>query len=123
MTSDADINARPGAGRSGQRRRLSLVLALMIGLLASLIHCGSCEPAIAGSNSTVVAMDFDGTSPPDTPDHKMPFHCGHCLSHVTGQPTFVVQLPADVSHHVPPLGREQTLASLAGLPLFKPPRA
>lgn len=123
MTSDADINARPSTGRSGQRRRLSLVLALMIGLLASLIHCGSCDPVIVGSNTAVVAMDFDGTSPPDAPDHKMPFHCGHCLSHVTGQPTFVVQLPADVSHHVPRIGREQTLASLAGLPLFKPPRA
>jgi hypothetical protein len=122
MTNGANINAVIGAGPGG-RRRLSLVLALMLGLLASLIHCANCEPALAGSNATVVAMDFDGTTPPDAPDHKMPMHCGHCLSHVTGQTTFVVQIPADVSHHAPPLGREQTLASLAGLPLFKPPRA
>lgn len=123
MTNGANINAGLSAGRSGQRRRLSLVVALVFGLLASLIHCGSCDPAIAGSNTTVVAMDFDGTTPPDTPDHKMPGHCGHCLNHVTGQPAFVVSLPADLSHQAPPLGREQTLASLAGLPLFKPPRA
>lgn len=120
MINGADINARLAAGRS---RRLSLVLALMIGLLASLIHCGSCDPAIAGSSTTVVALDLDGTTPPDTPDHKMPGHCGHCLNHVTGQPASAAALPSDMSHQAPPLGREQTLASLAGLPLFKPPRA
>jgi hypothetical protein len=123
MTNGANIGGSIGAGQGGRRRRLSLVLALMLGLLASLIHCANCEPALAGSNTAVVAMDFDGTTPPDAPDHKMPMHCGHCLSHVTGQATFVVQIPADVTHHTPPLGREQTLASLAGLPLFKPPRA
>lgn len=120
MVSSADMI---GAGHSGRRRRLSLVLALMIGLLASLIHCGSCDLAVAGSSSQIISMDSDGTTPPDAPDHKMPVHCGHCLNHVTGQPTFVVQLPADVSHHAPRIGREQTLTSLAGLPLFKPPRA
>jgi hypothetical protein len=123
MANGATISAASGAERNGRQRRLSLVLALMIGLLASLIHCGSCDLAVAGSSSTVISMDSDGTTPPDTPDHKMPVHCGHCLNHVTGQPTFVVQLPADVSHHAPRIGREQTLASLAGLPLFKPPRA
>jgi hypothetical protein len=123
MTSGADMSSMISVGPGGRRCRLSLVLALMLGLLASLIHCANCEPALAGSNTTVAAMDFDGTTPPDAPDHKMPIHCGHCLSHVTGQAAFVVQAPADVSHHAPPLGREQTLTSLAGLPLFKPPRA
>lgn len=121
MVSSADMI---GAGQSGRRRRLSLVLALLLGLLASLIHCGSCDLAVAGSSSTVIGMDSNGTTPPDAPDQKSsPVHCGHCLNHVTGQPTFVVQLPADVSHHAPRIGREQMLASLAGLPLFKPPRA
>ncbi len=123
MIGNANMSAMIGAGQSGRRRRLSLVLALMLGLLASLIHCGSHYLAVAGSSSTVVAMDSDGTAPPETPDGKMPAHCGHCLTHVTAQPIFVVQLPADVNHHAPPIGREQTLASLAGLPLFKPPRA
>lgn len=119
MTSGTYIDART----SGQRRRLSLVVALVFGLLASLIHCASCDTAIAGSASTVVAMDFNGSPIPDAPDHKMAVHSGHCLSHVTEQPTFVVHLPVDVAHRTRPLGREQTLASLAGLPLFKPPRA
>jgi hypothetical protein len=123
MASGANISAMQGAGQSGRRRRLSLVLALMLGLVASLIHCGSCDLAVAGSSSAVVAMDLDGTTPPDSPDNKMAVHCGHCLNHVTGQPTFVVQLPADIGHQAPRLGREQTLVSLAGLPLFKPPRA
>ena len=122
MIGSISMSAMMSAGQRGRHRRLSLVLALMFGLLASLIHCANCEPALAGSNTTIVAMDFDGTTP-DAPDHKAPVHCGHCLSHVTGQAAFIVQIPADVSHHAPPLGREQTLASLAGLPLFKPPRA
>lgn len=121
MTSGADMSATISAGQSGRRRRLSLVLALMLGLLASLIHCANCEPALATSNTAIVAMDFDGT-PLDAQDHETPVHCGHCLSHVTGQAIFVVQVPADVSHHAPPPGHEQTLTSLAGLPLFKPPR-
>ncbi len=123
MADAANMNAITDAGRRARRLRLSLVLALMIGLLASLIHCANCEPALADSGSTVVAMDFDGTTPPDAPDHKTPVHCGHCLSHVTGQATFVVQIPAEVSHQATPIGREQTPASLAGLPVFKPPRA
>lgn len=112
------------AGRSGRHRRFSLVLALMLGLLASLIHCGSCDLALAGSTSTVIAaMDGDGNAHSDTPGTKEAVHHGHCLSHVTGQPAFVAQMPADISHQAPRIGREQMLASLAGLPLFKPPRA
>lgn len=124
MANGANMSAVIGAGRSGRRRRLSLVLALLLGLMASLIHCGSCDLAFANSSSTVVvAMDGDGAQPPDAPDHKTPVHCGHCLNHVTGQPMFVVQIPADAGHQTPRIGREQTPASLAGLPLFKPPRA
>ena len=124
MTRSLQINARQNSGR---QRRLSLVLALVLGLLASLFHCTSefsaTDLGIAGIDATVVAMDFDGTTPPDTPDHQLPAHCGHCLNHVTAQPTFAVQLPADIHHQAPPAGRGQVLASLAGLPLFKPPRA
>lgn len=123
MTSGLQIEASLSSGRNGRRRRLSLVLALMLGLLASLIHCGSCDLAFAGSNTTAVAVDFDGGTPPDTPDQKMPVHCGHCLNHVTGQSIFAVNLPADIGHQAPRIGREQTPPSLAGLPLFKPPRA
>ena len=108
---------------SGQRRRFPLVLALVFGLLVSLIHCAGCETAFAGNDSVIVAVDQGGAPSPDAPDQKAPAHCGHCLSHVTAQPLNVVQTPTDISHHTPPIGREQTLTSLAGLPLFKPPRA
>jgi hypothetical protein len=123
MVSGLQIGASFISVRSGRRRRLSLVLALMFGLLASLIHCGSCDLAFASSNTTAVAMDFDGSTLPDTADQKMPAHCGHCLNHVTGQSIFAVTLPADVSHQTPRISLEQTPPSLAGLPLFKPPRA
>ncbi len=124
MTRSLQIGAWQSNGR---QRRLSLIVALVFGLLASLFHCTSefsaSDLGLAGTDATVVAMDFDSTTPPDTPDHKLPAHCGHCLSHVTAQPAFAVQTPADINHQAPPAGREQVLASLAGLPLFKPPRA
>jgi hypothetical protein len=123
MISGLQLDASLGSGRNGRRRRLSLVLALMIGLLASLFHCGNHDLAFAGANPTVIAMDFDAGSPPDTPDHMIPAHCGHCLSHVTGQPAFAISVPADINHQAPRIGREETPPSLAGLPLFKPPRA
>lgn len=124
MTRNPEIGARQN---NGGHRRLSLVIALVFGLLASLFHCTSefsaSDLGITGTDATIVAMDFNGTTPPDTPDHALPAHCGHCLNHVTAQPAFAVQLPADVNHQAPPAGREQVLTSLAGLPLFKPPRA
>jgi hypothetical protein len=89
MTRDRQISAGQGNGR---QRRLSLVAALVFGLLASLFHCTSefsaVDLGIAGPDATVVAMDFDGAIPPDSPDHTLPAHCGHCLSHVTAQPAF-----------------------------------
>lgn len=108
---------------NGRRRRLSLVLMLTIGLLFSLIHCGTCDLAFAGANTTTVAESLDGAAVPDLPEQQLPAHSGHCLSHITTQTAAAVQLPVDVSHHVTPLGRARMLTSLAGLPLFKPPRA
>lgn len=123
MIGSLQHNASLGSGRTGRRPRLSLVLALLLGMLASLFHCGNHDLAFADSSTTVIAMDLDGSTPPDTADQKMPAHCGHCLSHVTGQPAFAVSFPTDISHQAPRVGREQTPPSLAGLPLFKPPRA
>jgi len=123
MADTTTYGAHIGASRSDRRRRIPLVLALVLGLLVSLIHCAGCETAFAGNDSVIVTIDHGSTPSPDGPDNKMPAHCGHCLSHVTAQPLSVVQIPTDVSHHAPPLGRDQMLTSLAGLPLFKPPRA
>jgi hypothetical protein len=123
MTNGAGHHEALGARENGRQRRLSLVLMLTIGLLVSLIHCGTCDLAFAGSNTTTVAASLDGSGVPDIPEQQLPVHSGHCLSHITAQTIAAVQFPINVSHQIPPLGRAQTLASIAGLPLFKPPRA
>jgi hypothetical protein len=53
----------------------------------------------------------------------LPCHSGHCLSHVTAQHEAVVATPADLIPRAPSFGQEQSPPALAGLPLFKPPRA
>jgi hypothetical protein len=103
--------------------RLPLVLLLTVGLLMSLIHCAGCGMAFAQANSTTVVSNTDNSSTPDTPEQQLPCHSGHCLSHVTTQSVAMVTTPADLALRAPDLGREQFPASVAGLPLFKPPRA
>jgi len=103
--------------------RLSLVLLLTVGLLLSLLHCTGCGPSFAGSDSAVVAMNTDSGSAPDVPEQLLPCHAGHCLSHVTAQLVTVILTPADDALRPPVSGREQFPATVAGLPLFKPPRA
>ena len=103
--------------------RLPFVLLLTVGLLLSLIHCAGCGPAFAGTGSAVVMTNSDWGSAPDTPEQQLPCHSGHCLSHVAAQAATVVELPADLIPRTLAFGREQSPAALAGLPLFKPPRA
>jgi hypothetical protein len=50
-------------------------------------------------------------------------HSGHCLLHVTAQQFTVAVSPADLAVRLPASGREQFPAALAGVRLFKPPRA
>jgi hypothetical protein len=102
---------------------LPLVLALAVGLLLSLFHCASCDMTFAGSGSATIAANLDTSTSHDVPEQQLPGHSGHCLGHVTAQPAAVTPTPADVSHRPYMIGCEQSPASLAGLPLFKPPRA
>lgn len=102
---------------------MPLVLALAIGLLLSLFHCASCDIAFAGSGSAAIAANLDTSPSHDLPEQQLPGHSGHCLGHVTAQPTAVTPVPADLSHRPYMIGCEQSPASLARLPLFKPPRA
>lgn len=106
-----------------QLGRLPVVLLLTIGLLFSLIHCANCDLAFASTGGTSVAINIDHGSAPNIPEQQLPCHSGHCLSHVTAQQIAAVASPADMIAHVPPFGQEQSPATLAGLPLFKPPRA
>jgi hypothetical protein len=103
--------------------RLPFVLLLTVGLLLSLIHCAGCELAFANPDSPTMAMNLDRGSAPDTPEHQLPCHSGHCLSHVTAQQVPTAAAPADLILRAPSFGQEQSPALLAGLPLFKPPRA
>ena len=104
------------AGSGSRLGRLPLVLLLTVGLLLSLIHCAGCDLGF-------VAMDLDQGSVPDTPEQQLPCHSGHCLSHLTAQHVAAVVTPADLILRAPLFGQEQSPPELAGLPLFKPPRA
>jgi hypothetical protein len=121
MTQAGNITVLAGIGsRFG---RLPFVLLLTVGLLLSLLHCSGCGLAFAKSDAAMVITNIDSGSAPDTPEQQLPCHSGHCLSHVAAQAVAVVTLPADLVLRTPAVGREQFPAALAGLPLFKPPRA
>ena len=102
--------------------RLPFVLLLTLGLLISLIHCASCDMAFTVNGAAImVSADHGNTS--DVPEQALPCHSGHCLSHVTAQAAASVSLPADFAPRVPLFFAQQPPAALAGLLLFKPPRA
>jgi len=117
------IETLAGATVGGRFRRLPFVVLLTVGLLLSLIHCAGCDPGFSSTNTTAVATNVDRGPAPDTPEQQLPCHSGHCLSHVTAQLVAAVVTPADVIPRAPMFGQEQFPAALAGLPLFKPPRA
>jgi hypothetical protein len=112
-----------GAAFGSRLARLPFVLLLIVGLLLSLIHCAGCGQAFASSNGPTLVMNIDDGSAPDTPEQQLPCHSGHCLSHVTAQHVAAVVTPADLIPRAPSFGQEQSPPALAGLPLFKPPRA
>jgi hypothetical protein len=112
-----------GATTGSRFRRLPFVLLLTVGLLVSLIHCAGCDLGFSSTNTPAVAMNLDGGPAPDTPEQQLPCHSGHCLSHVTAQYLAAVVAPADLIPRAPSFGQEQSPPALAGLPLFKPPRA
>jgi hypothetical protein len=108
---------------SGRRFRLPLALLLTLGLLVSLIHCAGCDLNFASGTGPAVAVSHDQGSAPDAPEQALPCHSGHCLSHVATQLPMAVALPVDLLPRALVLRQEQFPTALAGLPLFKPPRA
>jgi hypothetical protein len=115
MASKEDFGRRFG--------RLPLVLLLTVGLLFSLLHCASCGFDFATAYTPTISTNLDHGSVPDTPEQQLPCHSGHCLSNVTAQQLTVAGIPSDLVVRLLVSGREQFPATLAGLPLFKPPRA
>ena len=103
--------------------RLPLVLLLAFGLLLSLIHCAGCELNFASAGAPMVTVSDHQGSKPDAPEQALPCHSGHCLSHVAPQLPTAVALPAELLRRPLVLRQEQFPTALAGLPLFKPPRA
>jgi hypothetical protein len=101
--------------------RLPFVLLLTFGLLVSLIHCAGCDVAFANTNAAIAVSAHTGA--PDVPEQALPCHSGHCLSHVNAQMVAAVSVPADHAPRAPLFFEQQSPAPLAGLPLFKPPRA
>ena len=118
------INSIASGEEIGSRLgRLPFVLLLTVGLLLSLLHCAGCGFDFATSDATTISANLDQGSVPDTPEQQLPCHSGHCLLHMTAQHVTVVVTPADLVVRLPASGREQFPAAIAGLPLFKPPRA
>jgi hypothetical protein len=101
--------------------RLPFVLLLTFGLLISLIHCAGCDVAFANTNAAIAVSAHTGA--PDVPEQALPCHSGHCLSHVNSEMVAAVSVPADHAPRAPLFFGQQSPAALAGLPLFKPPRA
>ena len=115
---------RLAGARNGSRfGRLPFVVLLTVGLLVSLIHCTGCDLGLTRANAIAVVMNLDQGCAPDIPEQQLPCHSGHCLSHVTAQHVAVLATPADLIPRTPSFFEEQSPRSLAGLPLFKPPRA
>ncbi len=121
MTQVDNIAVEAEIGR--RLSRLPLVLLLTVGLLLSLLHCAGCGFDFTAADATTISTNLDEGSVPDTPEQQLPCHSGHCLSHVTAPHVTVAVTPADQVVSLLAFGREQFPAALAGLPLFKPPRA
>jgi hypothetical protein len=103
--------------------RLPLILMLTIGLMLSLIHCACCDlPFTNDGPAIVVAIPDQGTSS-DLPEQQLPPHCGNCLSHITTPRIASAVWPADAMPAALSFEQVRPLSGLAGLPLFKPPRA
>jgi hypothetical protein len=104
-------------------RRVPLVLALTLGLLMSLLQCVDCCSAFASDNTSVTSALADDGASPNGPDQSTPVHSCHCLCHISAQTAAVLSSPADLPLRVPAFAGDQSPASLAGLPLYEPPRA
>jgi len=119
--SDAIVQARH---RAFWRVPMSVIAALAV--LVSLLHY---HCAVAGElNSTQITAAATAlyTPPADNSDHQSPAqsgHCVHCLCHAGFQFVALDSIPIQFSDTAYLLMASRAPGSVAGLPLFKPPRA
>jgi hypothetical protein len=116
--------SRSAQAEGGNRwARLPLVVMLTIGLLLSLMHCACCDLPFANDGPAIVVAIPDPGASPDLPEHRLQPHCAQCLSHITTPRAASAVWPADATPAAPTFGHVRPLSGLAGLPLFRPPRA
>ena len=117
------LDNRHGWG-SFWRAPISLIAALAV--FVALLHCQCAAAQSTGFlPASVVAVDLKA-SPAELPDNQLPGHgghCAHCLCHVayqilTGSDSILIQFGAAPYT----IRKVRSSQSLAGLPLFKPPR-
>lgn len=116
--------SRSAQAEAGNRwARLPLVVMLTIGLLLSLMRCACCDLPFANDGPAIVVAIPDPGLSPDLPEHPLPPHCGQCLSHITTPRAASAVWPADAMPAALSFEYVGPLSELAGLPLFRPPRA
>ena len=105
----------PGA----RQIRLALIACLTLSLLGSMLHCAMYDGTVVPSTAIAQNLQHD-TAPAD---QALPCHSGHCLSHTipdTAEPRIATTVALT---EAPQFAQDRAAAAIAGLRLFKPPRA
>jgi len=103
-----------------------LIACLTLSLFGSMLHCAASDDAFAADRAVSGAAIAQGTqhgSAPDSTDRALSCHSGHCLSHTipdTAEPRIATAVALT---EAPQFAQETPAAPIAGLRLFKPPRA
>jgi hypothetical protein len=103
--------------------RLALIACLTLSLLGSMLHCAASDDTFAAGGAVAVAQGPQHGTAPDSTDRALSCHSGHCLSHTipdTAEPRIATAVALT---EAPQFAQETPAAPVAGLRLFKPPRA
>jgi hypothetical protein len=102
--------------------RAVFALTISAALMLSLMQMPCCDSVLAEGPVTVTDIAADLGHQKSS--HVPAGHCDHCLVHVAFEP-FVSPAEGRVefASAAPTLPNDAAPASVAGLPLFKPPRA
>lgn len=105
--------------------RAVFAVAISAALVLSLTQMPCGDSMLADGPATIeTALSDAGTSPHQTPSHQRAAHCDHCLVHVAFQPfATLAEGRVEFASVKVTLPNDAAPVSVAGLPLFKPPRA
>ena len=119
--------ARPVTSQAGWRAVFALTISAA--LVFSLMQMPCCDDVLAEGPATVADIAADpghqNTSHSHQKSSHVPAgHCDHCLVHVAFEPfVSLAEGRVEFASVAPTLPNDAAPASVAGLPLFKPPRA